>query len=603
MLKYMRMGNKRIKAIWWILTVITVVTFVFLFGTAFDPRYARKASRAVAVVDGHAVTHQEYENFLNDTRAQYKRQYGGDPSEEDQRLVESQAWRGVVTQALLDEKAKQLGLVAHDAEVLVMLRNAPPTQLAMAPDFQTNGQFDPSKYKAALSNPNANWAPFEDVVREQLPARKLQERLAASLKLSQPEMLDLFRRTSESVTVTAVMVPPQTIGNVPPISDADLNHVYDEYKNRMSTGERCELEALQLPRQYSAEELRVAREQAQALADRARKGEDFGTLARDYSQGAGATQGGVINRVFQPSEFGPLAPKVAAAQKGEVLDPVEQSGRFVVFKVMDHVQDPVSPTPSIRVAQIVIKARMSDDAERAQMDKLEKIRDRALRVGLGRAATEAGLGTAKSGFFELSNPPQQFFDTPEAIDFAFSHKKGDVSPVFAGNDNFVVVQIADRRPAGPASKEEISDQLRQLAEMEKRVEMSKPVADKIAQAVAQGQTLEAAAKAAGQTPFTTGPMTRVQPDPRLAASPEAVGAAFGAPAGKVMGPIRTPTGWFFVRRDALTPPDTSKFDLQKRGQMSQQILGQRQQDFFTAWLASVRSAAKIEDLRQTAASQ
>jgi hypothetical protein len=37
--------------------------------------------------------------------------------------------------------------------------------------------------------------------------------------------------------------------------------------------------------------------------------------------------------------------------------------------------------------------------------------------------------------------------------------------------------------------------------------------------------------------------------------------------------------------------------------MSQQILGQRQQDFFTAWLASMRSAAKIEDLRQAPASQ
>jgi peptidyl-prolyl cis-trans isomerase D len=286
-----------------------------------------------------------------------------------------------------------------------------------------------------------------------------------------------------------------------------------------------------------------------------------------------------------------------------VLDPVEQSGRFVVFKVMDHVQDPVSPTPSIRVAQIVIKARMSDDAERAQIDKLEKVRDRAVRVGLGRAATEAGLATSKSGFFELSNPPQQFFDTPEAIDFAFSHKKGDVSPVFAGNDNFVVVQVSDRRPAGPASKEEINDQLRQLAEMEKRVDMSKPVADRIAQAIAQGQTLEAAAKAAGQTPFQIPALTRIQPDPRLGAAPEAVGAAFGAPAGKVVGPIRTPTGWYFVRRDGLTPPDTSKFDLQKRGQMSQQILGQRQQDFFTAWLASMRSAAKIEDLRQAPASQ
>ncbi|MFI5372641.1 MAG: SurA N-terminal domain-containing protein, partial [Candidatus Eisenbacteria bacterium] len=493
MLKYMRMGNKRIKAIWWILTVITVVTFVFLFGTAFDPRFTHKATGAVAVVDGRPVTRQEYQNFLNDTRAQYRRQYGGDPSEEDERMVEAQAWRGIVTQVLLDQKARKLGLGAHDAEVVTLLKASPPTQLALAPDFQTNGKFDPSKYQAALANPNANWSPFEQMVRDQLPSRKLQEHLAASLKLSQPELQDLFRGTTETAALTAVIVPPQTVGNVPAITDADISRVYDEYKNRLATGERAQLEILQSPRQYSPEDLRVAREQAQALADRARKGEDFAALARDYSQGAGANQGGAINRAFQPSEFGPLAAQVASAPKGTVLDPVEQMGRFIIFKIVDHVQDPVSPTPSLRVAQIVIKAQMSDDAVRAQIDKLDKVRDRAARVGLSKAASEAGLATSKSGYFELSNPPQQLFDAPEALDFAISHKKGDVSPVFMGADNFVVVEVDDRRAAGPATQDEIRDQLRQLAELEKRVDMAKPVADHIAQGLAQGMTLEAAA--------------------------------------------------------------------------------------------------------------
>jgi uncharacterized membrane protein len=48
MLKYMRMGNKRIKVVWWIIIVLTVFTFVGLFVTAFDPRYAQKATHAVA---------------------------------------------------------------------------------------------------------------------------------------------------------------------------------------------------------------------------------------------------------------------------------------------------------------------------------------------------------------------------------------------------------------------------------------------------------------------------------------------------------------------------------------------------------------------------
>ena len=54
-----------------------------------------------------------------------------------------------------------------------------------------------------------------------------------------------------------------------------------------------------------------------------------------------------------------------------------------------------------------------------------------------------------------------------------------------------------------------------------------------------------------------------------------------------------------MRRDGLAVADTSRFDLQHKAQLSQQVLNQRQQDFFTAWLASLRAGAKIEDLRQS----
>ena len=265
----------------------------------------------------------------------------------------------------------------------------------------------------------------------------------------------------------------------------------------------------------------------------------------------------------------------------------------------DRIQDPVSPLPNLRVSQIVIKARMSDEALRQQFDTVQKVRDRATKMGLGKAATEAALATVKSPFVELGQTPPQLYDVPEAVDWANSAKVGELSPVVVGNDAMVVVQMADRKPAGPAAKDEVKDQLRQLAEMQKRVELSKPAVDRLAQAVAQGQTLEQAAAAAGAQVFTVASLTRMQPDPRLSASPEAVGAAFGAASGRVAGPFEAPTGWFFVRRDALTAADTSKFDAQRRGQLTTQILNTRQQDFFTGWLAGMRGKSKIEDLRSS----
>ena len=49
------------------------------------------------------------------------------------------------------------------------------------------------KYVAAIRNPQVDWSPWENVVREQLPVQKLETRLLASLKLSQGELNQALR--------------------------------------------------------------------------------------------------------------------------------------------------------------------------------------------------------------------------------------------------------------------------------------------------------------------------------------------------------------------------------------------------------------------------
>jgi hypothetical protein len=108
--------------------------------------------------------------------------------------------------------AKKAGLGVTDNEVLVGMRSNPPAVLASSPSFQTNGQFDMSKYQQALANPGNNWAPFEEMLREQLPVRKLQERLMSSLKLTQPELKQAFRERYDRVSATLLTVPAADSG-------------------------------------------------------------------------------------------------------------------------------------------------------------------------------------------------------------------------------------------------------------------------------------------------------------------------------------------------------------------------------------------------------
>src|SRR5262245_129768 len=601
MLKYLRMGSKRTKAIWWVLVVVTVFTFVggfiFLFGAGMDSSMRAKASGALGTVNGSPITRAEYQNAVNEQRQAYRQRANSEPSDQESRMIEAQAWRSLISQRLLDQRAKKLGLTAHDKEVVLNLQAAPPNVLISAPDFQTDGKFDPNKYAAALRNPNINWAPFEQLIREQLPVRKLQERMIASVKLSQPELEEAYRERFERVGVTVVAVPPMTAAPVRPPAQADLDRLYEQKKGFFGAPERTRIELLSAPKKFSQEELRAARDQAQSLIDRARRGEEFAQLAKDYSEGPGAEQGGEIQRVFQPADLGPeLGPKLTALQKGQIADPIAEPGHFVVIKVLDRIQDPGAPAPKLRLAQIVINVRPGEQTLKDQIEEMRKLRDRAKQVGLAKAATEKGLTTTRTSYFPFGATPPQLYEAPEMADWAFSAKVGDLSQVVETTQEFLIGQVTDHRAAGPAPKEDVMEQLRQLAEAEARVQAARPKADEVMGAIAQGRSLEDAAKAAGLEAVKVPGMSRAQPDPRLSGSPEAVGAVFGSPVGKVVGPFDTPGGWLIARLDARIPADTTAYN-QIKGQVTSDILSRKQNDFMQSWMAEERRHAKIEDLR------
>ena len=231
-----------------------------------------------------------------------------------------------------------------------------------------------------------------------------------------------------------------------------------------------------------------------------------------------------------------------------------------------------------------------------QYEELLKLSKQAARDGLGKAAAAKGLATATTAFYDLNNPPQELYGTPEAADWGLSAKKGEVSPVFEGIDEFAVVQVAAKTTAGPPAREQVTAQIRQLAQLEAGVQRSRPKADVIARALAAGQSLEQAAQAAGLSVIKIEGMTRVQPDPRLAGAPEVTGALFAAHPGQIVGPVQSLNGWYFGRLDQLTPADPAMFE-QVKGQISSDLLQRRQQTVFNNYLNQLRAKAKVKDLR------
>ena len=97
MLGYLRSGNKRTKAIFWALTVLTVLSFVggfiFLAGVGRDPATRARMTGNVGSINGQGVTRTQWQTALDEARQNYRQRYGSDPQDRDIKAVEQQAWR------------------------------------------------------------------------------------------------------------------------------------------------------------------------------------------------------------------------------------------------------------------------------------------------------------------------------------------------------------------------------------------------------------------------------------------------------------------------------------------------------------------------------
>ena len=604
MLSFLRGTGKRTKTIWWFLIIITVVTFlggfVFIFGSGLGGNQIAKASGAIATVNGVNITRADFQNTLNSQRQSFAQRYGDEPGEREMQTIEVQAYRALVMNKLMDSRARSLGLKATDHEVLLQLQNNPPQALMASPTFQTNGQFDQQKYVAAMKDPGNNWAPFEAEVRASIPVRKLQEQLFTSIKMTDGELRQEWRNRNERVTASVVALAPDRSGAAPKVTDADLQKVYDKYKSRFVSGPQRRLEVLLVPKQLGDAAVKAAADQAASLVQRIRAGESFEGLSREYSDAPGAERGGLIDRVLTPSDFGAqLGPQIALMDTGQVTEPVRDGGRFMFFKLAKKEPAGANGLPGVRVAQFLLRIKPDEEALKKQLVQLNQLRNKAQREGLGRAAVATAQMTAKTAFFDLSNPPNEISSVPAAADWAFSAKANELSPVIEALDYFAIVQLLAIKAEGATPREAIGDQLRQLAELEASIDVLKPRADALAAALKGGQTLEQAAASIGATVQKIEGITRGAQDQRLFGQTALIGQLFAAPIGQVLGPMRGLGGYAAARIESRTEPDWTAFEGAK-SQFAQQLLESRQRSFLERYTSSLRAAAKVKDLRSDA---
>lgn len=150
------------------------------------------------------------------------------------------------------------------------------------------------------------------------------------------------------------------------VGESDLRQTY----RRLSLEERMQQTqrtlALHLPAGRTDEEVQRSREQAEALATRARAGEDFRQLIAEHAKGS---QSGLRPPLPPMQEPDLVQRATMALEVGEVSEPVRMGGDWVLFQVIER---PPSDLPPYNEARAQIH-------ERVYLEKLNTARQNWLR--------------------------------------------------------------------------------------------------------------------------------------------------------------------------------------------------------------------------------
>jgi len=235
-------------------------------------------------------------------------------------------------------------------------------------------------------------------------------------------------------------------------------------------------------------------------------------------------------------------------------------------------------------AEVIEELRKQAEALRARLVAGEDFTKLASSASEDPGSKESG---GDLGFFKRGQMVKPFEDA------AFGLQPGELSPVFRSDFGFHLLRVEERKPAQLRSFDEVKAELaREILSGEAAREKAQASADRLAEAVRGGKSLETAAREAQLTLERSGSLQR-RPDgfvPGLGAAQELLALAFTLPAGASSPRIFEVGGKLalvqVLERSEPAPDEISADVAAER----KQLLEEKRRSSSDTWLAARRAA-------------
>jgi parvulin-like peptidyl-prolyl isomerase len=591
------------KWIWLIVFVAFVGAFLLIdtSGLLGIGGGALTPTTSVATVNGRDILFQTWEESSRQLAEERAGQLGRALTLEENQQVRDEAFDRIVADILLNQEYERRGIRVSDAEIQQAAQYYPPPELMQSPELQTDGQFDPEKYRRYLASPSARQQGLllylENFYRTEIPRQKLFRQVADGIYLTDARLWRMYRDEADSAQVSFVAFRPtgQPDSTVQ-VSDAEIRAYYDEHRQQLERPGRAVVSLVEIPRTLTAADSAATLERVRALREEIVSGRTtFEDVARrESADTVSAVNGGLLppggrGRFVEPFERAAYALRV-----DEVSQPVRTDFGYHLIKLEDRAGD------TLTLRHVLVRFAQSDSSA----TRTDRQADELARLAAGRtepsafdtAAARLGLAVRRLEVIERQPLVDGGRYIPDVSVWAFEGTEvGETSDLIYDDAGYYLARLDSIQLGGIPSLDAVRAEIRDYLARRKQVEALVPQAEQLATAAA-GSTLESAAAQRGLTVSSTPLFNRLSAVPGLGRLNEAIGAAFGLPVGVVSKPVVTDDGVFVLRVNRRIEADSAAWAAQKTAQRDR-IAGRLRQQKVQEFLQNLRRAADIDDRR------
>ncbi len=395
---------------WLMVIVLAAITFVFVF--TFGSWGGGNVSGDLpiaATVNGEVIPMTSFRvQYAQTFRTQTMFRPGFTSEKAREEGLDQQVLDRMITTELLAQAAEGRGLLVTDDEVADVIQTR---------FFEKGKPFDGEEYKRVVNGIyNTTEARFEDSLRKELLAARLEGILGDAVHVSERELKDSFESKNNRADLEILKIDPlfwKSKAKDPTDDDvkafvathkSEIEKFYGEHMNRYRQSKKVNARHILVKVSDKAPDAdkKKAKEKLEGAIKRIKAGEDFAKVAEEVSEDSSAKQGGSLGLFGEGAMVKPFEDAAFALKKGEMSGIVESKFGYHVIKV-EEVQDATKK----ELAEVETEIGKQLAKESAQKIEARKLAEEAL------AELKAGKAMKDLSNVAIQKPPSEGTPLPK----------------------------------------------------------------------------------------------------------------------------------------------------------------------------------------------